>query len=91
MITAKDASKYVRRDGLNIGAYVKQHVFQNSSGGVWRYGIVIEKEWESMPAEIQAVYVYPVRVVFTPCKSHPVGVLPYAEYVESAKLEVVSV
>ena len=43
-----------------------------------------------MPTEVRAVYNRPVKVAFSPHKNHPVGVLPYMEYVESSKLEVIS-
>jgi hypothetical protein len=71
---------------MHIGSYVRQSLFENSDGLVWRYGIVVSKD---VPQHLRALYELPVKVVFTPHKSHPVGVLPYAEYVESSKLEVV--
>ncbi len=75
---------------MNIGSYVRQHVCDNSSGTVWRYGIVVNNNMDSMSHESRACYKAAVRVVFSPRKDHPVGAQPYAEYVESTKLEVIS-
>ena len=76
---------------MNVGSYVRQNLFRRASGDIsWRYGIVIEEDWSNMPTEVRAVYNRPVKVAFSPHKNHPVGVLPYMEYVESSKLEVIS-
>ena len=68
---------------IKIGSYVRQFMFENSHGQVYRYGIVIDNV-KDPPLALQGV-----RVVFSPRKDHPVGSKPYTEEIAASKLEVV--
>jgi len=79
---------------MDIGTYVKQNLFSHRDSPCWRYGIVVgldppgpvKLRWSSDDPDKQEV----VQVVFSPRKEHPVGIQPYAEYVPTWLLEVVS-
>jgi len=79
---------------MYIGTYVKQNLFNHRGSPYWRYGIIVgldppepvKLRWSSDDPDKQAV----VQVVFSPRKEHPVGIQPYAEYVPTWLLEVVS-
>ena len=71
---------------IKVGSYVRQYMFDNSFGRVYRYGIVVAlddlDEWGK-------ISIQDVRVMFSPRKDHPVGTQPYAEEISVSKLEVV--
>jgi len=67
---------------IKIGSYVRQYMFNNSHGVVYRYGIVVTPQAVGVDNEY-------VRVVFCPRKDHPVGSKPYTEIIAPSKLEVI--
>jgi len=73
---------------MDIGAYVRQELFDHRGKSIYRYGIVVSSD---LPEPVRLLHVNgAVKVVFSPRKDHPVSIQPYAEYVPTSKLEIIS-
>tara|TARA_B100002052_G_scaffold298402_1_gene331787 strand:+ start:327 stop:551 length:225 start_codon:yes stop_codon:yes gene_type:complete len=71
---------------MEVGDLVKQCLFDD----VYRYGIVTSLDAPERVKRVCAKTDAPIEVYFTPTRSHPVSIVPYAEYVARSLLEVVT-